>query len=138
MSPQTLETATPVDAVAATTGPVRLRNPHVAASLSIVPGLGHVYTLQWRRAAFFLLATVLTLGPAILLITAGERVGTTLIDRRQFTAFLLVAFGSIIVFLALFLLGLAFWASAVIDARRSALELSEGRSTGGRWWFFRL
>ena len=121
----------------------RLRLPpwpdrYIAASLSAIPGLGHVYTLQWKRAVFFLLSTVLTLGPSVLLITAGERFGTTLIERKQFTAFLLVAFGSIIVFLALFLLGLAFWASAVIDARRSAVELTEGRSTDGRWWFFRL
>ena len=135
MSPHGVEAA-PVQQA----GPavVRRRNPQVAAALSLIPGLGHAYTLQWRRAAFFLLATLLTMGPAILLITAGERLGTTLIDRKQFTAFLLVAFGSIIVFLALFLLGLAFWASAVIDARRSAKELSEGRSTDGRWWFFRL
>lgn len=138
MTTQSLETAAPAEAVTHTVVPRRRRNPQAAAALSVVPGLGHVYTLQWRRAAFFLLATLLTMGPSILLITAGERVGTTLIDRRQFTAFLLVAFGSIIVFLALFLLGLAFWASSVIDARRSAIELSEGRSTAGRWWFFRL
>ena len=141
MTSQSLETAPAIEAApveAAMAAPRRRRNPQLAVALSVVPGLGHVYTLQWKRAAFFLLSTLLTMGPAILLITAGERFGTTLIDRRQFTAFLLVAFGSIIVFLALFLLGLAFWASAVIDARRSAVELSEGRSTGGRWWFFRL
>lgn len=118
--------------------PVRRRDPRLAAGLSVVPGLGQAYNLQWRKAAFFLLSTILTFGPAILLITSGERLGRWLIERRAFAEFLLVAFGSIIVFLALFLLGLAFWASAVIDARRSAAELSEGRAAGGRWWFFRL
>ncbi len=43
-----------------------------------------------------------------------------------------------IVFLALLLLGLAFWASAVVDARRSAIEITERRLSSGRWWFFRL
>ena len=75
MTTQSLETTAPVEAAAQTAaGPRRRRNPQVAAALSIVPGLGHVYTFQWRRAAFFLLATLLTMGPAILLITASGMV----------------------------------------------------------------
>jgi TM2 domain-containing membrane protein YozV len=110
----------------------------MAAALSVVPGLGQLYNLQPAKAAFFLLATVLTIGPAVLLITAGERLGSTLLHRGDGAAFLLLALGSVIVFLALFLLGLAFWASAVVDARRSAIEITEQRLSGGRWWFFRL
>jgi len=116
----------------------RRRDPRVAAVLSVVPGLGQLYNLQPVKAAFFLLATILTIGPAVLLITAGERLGTTLLHRGDGTAFLLLALGSVIVFLALFLLGLAFWASAVVDARRTAIEISEQRLSSGRWWFFRL
>jgi TM2 domain-containing membrane protein YozV len=114
------------------------RNPVLAASLSLIPGLGQVYNRQWRRAVFFLLSTLLTIGPAVLLIMAGERVGSTLLNNKQFTAFLLLAFASIIVFLALFLLGLAFWASAVVDARRSAIDANNRRDSGGRWWFMNL
>src|SRR5438132_469023 len=78
----------------------RRRDPRVAAVLSVVPGLGQLYNLQPVKAAFFLLATILTIGPAVLLITAGERLGTTLLHRGDGTAFLLLALGSVIVFLA--------------------------------------
>jgi TM2 domain-containing membrane protein YozV len=117
---------------------LRRRDPRVAAALSVVPGLGQLYNLQPAKAAFFLLATVMTIGPAVLLITAGERLGTSLLHRGAGAAFLLLAFSSVIAFLALLLLGLSFWASAVVDARRSAIEISERRPGSGRWWFLRL
>jgi arabinogalactan oligomer / maltooligosaccharide transport system permease protein len=116
----------------------RRRNAQVAVGLSIVPGLGQVYNGQVRKALFFFLATLLTIGPSILLITGGERFGHDLLERKDFGAFLLVAFGSVIVFLVLFLLGLTFWASAIVDARRSARELSEGRPGTQRWWLLKL
>lgn len=118
--------------------PTVKRNPVLAASLSVIPGAGQIYNRQPGRAAFFFLSTLLTIGPAVLLITAGERLGSTMLNNKQFTGFLLLAFGSIIVFLALFLLGLAFWASAVIDARRSALDRNNERASTGRWWFMHL
>jgi arabinogalactan oligomer / maltooligosaccharide transport system permease protein len=116
----------------------RRRNPGVAAALSVVPGLGQLYNLQWRKAVFFLLATLLTVGPSVLLIMGGERFGHHLLEQKAFGVFMLVAFGSIIVFLVLFLLGLTFWASAIVDARRSARELSEGRPGTERWWLLKL
>jgi hypothetical protein len=116
----------------------RRRNADLAATLSILPGLGQLYNLQLRKALFFFLATLLTTGPSVLLIMAGESFGHHLLDSRDFGAFLLVAFASIIVFLVLFLLGLTFWASAVVDARRSARELSEGRPGTQRWWLLKL
>jgi arabinogalactan oligomer/maltooligosaccharide transport system permease protein len=116
----------------------RLRDPRVAAGLSIIPGVGQLYNGQPRKAAYFLLTTFFAVGPAVALIMTGERLGSALLDRRAFTAFLLLAFGSIIIFLALFCLGLAFWASAVVDARRSAIELNEGRPPTERWRFLRL
>ena len=122
----------------AVVGRLRRRDPRVAAALSVVPGLGQLYNLQPAKAAFFLVATVMTIGPAVLLITAGERLGTSLLHRGAGAAFLLLGFGSVIVFLALFLLGLSFWASAVVDARRSAVEITESRPSSGRWWFLRL
>lgn len=119
-------------------GDLRRRNANLAATLSVVPGLGQVYNLQFKKALFFVLATVLSIGPSILLITAGERFGHDLLERKDFGAFLLVAFGSVILFLVLFLLGLTFWASAIVDARRSARELSEGRPPTQRWWLLKL
>lgn len=117
----------------------RRRNPTTAAALSVLPGAGQLYNGQRRKAATFLLTVLLTLGPAVLLIVSGEHLGTALLNDKRFALFLLLAFGSIMVFLALFLVGLAFWASAVVDARRSALELNRGDSVAaGRWWFFRL
>ncbi len=117
----------------------RRRSPNTAAALSGVPGLGQLYNGQPRKAVVFLLATLLSIGPAVLLIISGERFGTSLLKDKRFTLFLLLAFGSIVVFLALFLLGLAFWASSIVDARRSAEELNRGDTAqAGRWWFFRL
>lgn len=116
----------------------RRRNPGLASALSVVPGLGQVYNLQPRKAIFFFLATLLTLGPSILLIMAGERFGHDLLQHKHFGGFLVAAFGSILVFLLLFLLGLTFWASSIVDARRSARELSEGRPGTQRWWLLKL
>jgi TM2 domain-containing membrane protein YozV len=117
---------------------VRRRNPIVAASLSILPGLGQLYNGQVRKAVVFFLATVLTLGPSVLLIMAGESFGHDLLQQKRFGIFLVVAFGSILAFLVLFLLGLTFWAGAAVDARRSAIELSEGRPPTRRWMRLKL
>jgi arabinogalactan oligomer/maltooligosaccharide transport system permease protein len=116
----------------------RRRSPTLAATLSILPGLGQLYNLQLRKAVTFLLLWLLTMGPSVLLIMGGESLGHSLLERKQFGLFLLVAFGSIIAFLVLFLLGLTFWASAIVDARRSARELSEGLAPTQRWWKLKL
>ena len=131
------ETARPVEPGG---GSGRRRRPNLAAALCAVPGGGQLYNGEPGKAAFFLLSTLASMGPAILLITSGERLGTSLLNAHRFTLFLLFAFASIVVFLALFLLGLALWASSVVDARRSAQERNAGapRGDGGRWWFLRL
>jgi hypothetical protein len=116
----------------------RRREPVLAALLSIVPGLGQLYNFQPRKALAFFAMWLFTMGPAILLIMYGERLGHSLLERKQFGLFLLVAFASIIAFLVLFLLGLTYWATAAVDARRSAIELSEGRPPTQRWWKLRL
>ncbi len=118
--------------------PRRRRNPVLAATLSLLPGLGQLYNLQVRKAVAFFLLWVLTLGPSILLITAGEGFGHSLLLDKQFGIFLLVAFASIIAFLVLFLLGLTFWAAAIVDARRSARELSEGPPPTRNWMRLKL
>jgi arabinogalactan oligomer/maltooligosaccharide transport system permease protein len=118
--------------------PRRRRDPRVALALSVVPGMGQLYNGQWRKALFFLAATLVTLAPSLLLLMGGEKVGSALLRRHAFVAFLVVAFVSVLVFLGLFVLGLAFWASAAVDARRSAIELNEGRASDVRWWFLQL
>ena len=100
----------------------------IAAGLSILPGLGQLYNGQWRKALFFFIATLLCLGPAVLLITAGESFGHSLLDAQHFGLFLLVAFGSVLVFLLLLVMGLFLWASAAADARATAMALHEGRA----------
>lgn len=116
----------------------RRRNPTLAATLSILPGLGQVYNLQVRKAIAFFLLWLLTLGPSVLLIMAGENFGHHLLLDKQFGGFLLLAFASIIAFLVLFLLGLTFWAAAIVDARRSARELSEGLPPTRNWLRLKL
>jgi hypothetical protein len=124
-----------VSAVAA----VRRRDWRIAAALSIVPGAGQLYNGQPGKAVFYALATLFTIGPAIVLITFGERIGSGLLEHQSFATFLLLALGSVLLFLLTFVLGLYFWASAVVDARYSARELSDGvPGADNRWWFFHL
>jgi hypothetical protein len=117
----------------------RSRDWRVAVALSIVPGAGQLYNGQPRKAVFYALATLFTIGPAVLLITFGERIGSALLQQQSFATFLLLALGSVLVFLLAFILGLYFWASAVVDARYSARELNDGvPGASNRWWFFHL
>jgi uncharacterized BrkB/YihY/UPF0761 family membrane protein len=111
----------------------------LAVALSLVPGLGQLYNGQWRKALFFLIGTVVCIGPAVLLITYGERLGRSLLDAGQLALFLLVAFVSVLIFLLLFIMGLFLWASAGTDARRTALALREGRlDDAAQTSFFRI
>ena len=111
----------------------------IAVALCVVPGLGQLYNGQPRKASFFLVGTLVTLGPAVLLITFGERVGHALIDSGQSAVFLLVAFISVLVFLVLFVAGLFLWASAITDARRTAAARRAGDlEEAARVSFFRL
>lgn len=117
----------------------RRPNRRVAAALSVLPGLGQLYNGQPVKAALYFSATLLTMGPAVLLITNGERIGHALLSSRAFAVFFIVAFVSVLLFLALFVLGLFLWASAAVDARRSAEAIGAGRADeAARSWFFRL
>ena len=111
----------------------------IAVALSAVPGLGQLYNGQWRKALFFLMGTLLSIGPAVLLITFGERFGRSLLDGGQMALFLLVALLSVMLFLFLFVMGLFLWASAAADARRTAMALRQGRADdAARTWFFHI
>ena len=113
----------------------RQRNPNVAVWLSIIPGLGQLYNGQFAKALFFPVATFATLFSGVLLISSGDRL---VHYRIGAIAALFVGLLAVVLFMALAELGLAFWASAAVDARRSAQALSEGRVLSGRWWLLRL
>jgi hypothetical protein len=106
--------------------PLRRPNPGLAAALSIVPGLGQLYNGHPRKALFYFLWTLFTIGPAILLIMAGQAVGHTLLTHHSGLLFLLVALVSVFAFIGLLLAGLFVWASSIIDAYQSAVALGAG------------
>jgi hypothetical protein len=117
----------------------RFPNVRVAAWLSVVPGLGQLYNGQPVKACLYLFGTLLSIGPSVVLITKGEGVGHGLLSAHAYVLFFVIAFVSVLVFLALFVLGLFIWASAAVDARRSALALRAGRTEeAAQNWFFRL
>ena len=106
--------------------PLRRPNPGIAAGLSIVPGLGQLYTGHPRKALYYLFWTVFTIGPAILLIMAGQSIGHSLLTHGSRALFLLIALVSVFAFIGLLLAGLFNWASSMIDAYQSAVALAAG------------
>jgi len=117
--------------------PLRRPNPYVATGLSLIPGLGQLYNGQPRKAVYFLIFTLLTIGPAILLITEGQNVGHGLLTRHSDGLFLIFALVSVLLFIGLFLTGLFAWASSAIDAWQSAKALRSGNveAAAGRRMF---
>jgi hypothetical protein len=106
--------------------PLRRPNPGLAAGLSIIPGLGQLYTWHPRKALYYFLWTVCTIGPAVLLIMAGQSIGHGLLTHHSGALFLLVALVSVFLFIGLFLAGLFVWASSIIDAYQSAVAMAAG------------
>ena len=120
-------------------GTLRAPNRKVAAALTVVPGLGQLYNGQPGKALSFFLATLFTIGPAVALITAGERIGHSLLASHAGAFFFVVALVSVVLFLLLFVMGLFAWISAVVDAWSSAQALGAGeREQAGRRRLFRL
>ena len=114
----------------------RRRNPNLAAWLSVIPGLGQVYNGQFGKAVFFPVSTGLTLFTGIVVISSGDRLSAFHVGP---IAALVIGLLAVITFMGLFVLGLAFWASAVVDARRSAArEVSDRGAPPVRWWLLRL
>ncbi len=119
--------------------PLRRPNPGLAATLSIVPGLGQLYNGHPRKAVFYLCWTLFTIGPAVLLIMAGQSIGHSLLERHSGALFLLIALISVFAFIGLFLAGLFVWASSIIDAYQSAVALGAGEpELAARRRMFRL
>src|SRR5436853_337527 len=69
-------------------------------------------------------ATLFTVGPAVVVITYGQRIGHALLSHH--VVGVVFAFVSVLLFLALFVLGLLAWISALVDAWSSAGALGSG------------
>lgn len=113
-------------------------SPRVAAALSIVPGLGQVWVGQPRKAPHYLIWTVLLIGGSVALLTWAVGFGHDLLASGAVTGALLLALGSIVAFLTLFISGLYVWASAAVDAWTSARELRAGETPSAERRRFRL
>jgi len=116
----------------------RRADGRVAAGLSIIPGLGQVYTGQLRKAAYYLVMTVLLLGGSVLLLTRGIGWGQSLIASGSVSVALLLALGVILLFLTLLIAGLFLWGSAAVDAWTSAREIASQGAASPRRRYFRL
>lgn len=117
---------------------LRRAAPRVAAGLSIVPGLGQLYTGQPGKAAYYFLGSVVALVGSGLLIVNAVGFGHGLIAGGAVTGALLLALLAIVVFLGLLIAGLFLWASAAVDAYQSAREISAGETPAPGRRHFRL
>jgi hypothetical protein len=98
----------------------------VCATLSLLPGLGQLVTGQPGKALHYLLWTLVPLAAAVALLVGAIDLGQGLIAAGAAIWAMLLALVAIALFLATFVLGLFVWASAVIDAHRSATEIRSG------------
>ncbi len=112
--------------MATSTAPSVHRAPdwRVAVGLSVIPGAGQLYNGQFVKALRLALGTAATIGGAFSVIWWAWNKGVEYFDNPAM--FMLIATVSVFVFLGVFVYGLYLWASAVIDARESALTLAKG------------
>ncbi|HYA00771.1 MAG TPA: hypothetical protein VEK76_10530 [Candidatus Binatia bacterium] len=110
----------------ATVSALRSPHPRLCAGLSLVPGLGQLVTGQPGKALHYFLWTVVPLGASLALFVAAIGFGQGLISAGSVIWAMLLAICAIAVFLGLFVLGLFVWASAAVDAHRSAGEIRGG------------
>jgi hypothetical protein len=101
-------------------------SPRLSAGLSLIPGLGQLLTGQPGKALHYFLWTLVPLGGSLALLVASIGFGQGLIAGGAVLWAMLLAAAAIVVFLVLFVLGLYVWASAALDAHRSAGEIRAG------------
>src|ERR1700737_626456 len=61
---------------------LRRPNRRLAVALTVIPGLGQLYNGQPRKALFYVIGTVFTIGPAVVLLITGERIGHSLLESH--------------------------------------------------------
>lgn len=112
--------------------------PWLAAALSLVPGLGQLYTGQARKAPYYFLWSVLLLGAAFTLMVLAIGLGHSLIAGGSVAIAMLLALGAIVVFLVLLICGLFVWASAAVDAFQDAQQIRGGGAASPERRHFQL
>ena len=114
----------------------RKKNPRLARTISIVPGLGQVYYGAPRRGLQYLAGVVV---PAFLAALLYE---WSLFDlARMEISGLLKSFAflaSELVVLSLVVTVVSFWIAASWDARQGTIALNEGRDYQPRWWYVKV
>ena len=113
-------------------------HPRLAAGLSVVPGLGQLCTGQPRKALHYLLGSLLPLAASLALLVASIGAGRGLIAGGAVVWAMLLALVAVLLFLVLFVLGLYSWASAAVDAYRSATEIRSGGEPARERRYFHL
>lgn len=114
----------------------RKRNPRLARTISIVPGLGQVYYGAPRRGLQYLAGVVV---PALLaallyqwsLFDLARMEISGLLKSFAFLASELVVLGLVVTFVS-------FWIAASWDARQGTIALNEGRDYQPRWWYVKV
>ena len=116
--------------------PGRKRNPRLARTISIVPGLGQLYYGAPRRGLQYLAGVVV---PGLLAALLYE---WSLFDlARMEIGGLLKSFAflaSELVVLSLVVILVSFWIAASWDARQGTIALNEGREYRPRWWYVKV
>ena len=114
----------------------RKRNPRLARTISIIPGLGQLYYGAPRRGLQYLAGVVI---PALLAALLYE---WSLFDlARMEISGLLKSFAflaSELVVLSLVVTFVSFWIAASWDARQGTIALNEGRDYQPRWWYVKV
>ncbi|MGI8847746.1 MAG: hypothetical protein ACR2GX_05715 [Candidatus Dormibacteria bacterium] len=118
--------------------PHRRPSGRVAAGLSLVPGLGQVYTRQLSKAVYYFAVTLVLVAGAVLVLTGGMGWGHSLIAAGSVAPALLLALGVIVVFLTLLIAGLFVWGSSAVDAWTTAREIAAGGVPSSQRRYFRL
>lgn len=108
------------------TAALRSPRPRLSAGLSLIPGLGQLVTGQPGKALHYFLWTLVPIAGSLALLIVAVGFGHGLIAGGAVWLAMLLAGLVILVFLALFVLGLFVWASAAVDAHQSAREIRAG------------
>jgi hypothetical protein len=114
----------------------RTKNPRLARTISIVPGLGQLYYGAPKRALQYLAGVLV---PAALAVWLYE---WSLFDlARMEISGLVKSFAflaSELVVLSLVITFISFWIAASWDARQGTIALNEGHEYHPKWWYVKV
>ena len=99
-----------------------LKNPEIAAKLSIIPGLGHIYTGQYQKGILLGLITILLIFIPFSLAFSGLWCGGSL----SFMNDLRITLGNGLIIILGFLPVILLWIYSIFDSRESAKKVNSG------------